>query len=104
MWRALVLVISSSVLLLACPRQAPLTVAGSDDQSMDEYSAQLEEIRARGDIGCDDAQSIRKKACGIAQSVCRLASKSPERKEFETQCVTAQETCAGLNEMHARCP
>ena len=39
-----------SVVLLACPRSSGSTVMGSDDEQMDRDSAQLEELRSRGDV------------------------------------------------------
>ncbi|MBL9036953.1 MAG: hypothetical protein JNG84_00430 [Archangium sp.] len=93
-----------AVCALACPKAAPTsTVAGSDDEQMDAYSAQLEEYRTKADLSCDDSCAAKKKVCGISAKVCELATKSSERQDFQSKCVSAQEDCAKFNESCTAC-
>jgi hypothetical protein len=91
------------VSLLACPKAAPTTVAGTDDEIVDQLSAQLEELRTKTDATCADFCSLKNKACGLSQQTCDIAAKAPDRADFQKKCVTSQEECAKFGESCAGC-
>ncbi|MBL8957977.1 MAG: hypothetical protein JNK82_44800 [Myxococcaceae bacterium] len=72
---------------------------------MDQYSAKLEELRARAsqDMKCDDWCSMKSDACGTSGKVCDIASKKAERNDFQTKCVTSQEDCARFTDSCSSC-
>jgi hypothetical protein len=89
--------------LFGCPKRTETTVAGTTDEQMDQWAAELEELRARaaaqeGGSPCPLAD----RACTLAPEVCRVAGQSPEREPFQRQCGRAQEDCASLREACAR--
>lgn len=90
--------------LAACPKNVPENVSGSDDEQMDRYSAQLEELRARSaqDMKCDDWCGLKDKACSTSKGVCDLAAKG-SRNDFQTKCVGAQEDCARFTDSCSSC-
>jgi len=92
-----------SLCLFACPKSTTTTVAGSDDEQMDRYSAQLEEIRTRVDVPCNEVCSLKAKACDISSSVCAIAAKASDRDDFQKKCAQSQEDCASLSGKCASC-
>lgn len=90
-------------LLMGCPKQTTTTVAGTDDEMMDQLSAQLEELRTRTDIACADSCNLKSKVCGLSKQTCDIAGKAPERADFQKKCVTSQEDCAKFNESCSSC-
>lgn len=93
--------------LLGCPKQAPTVgTVSSDDELVDQYSAQLEELRTRdmsGDNRCKEACPGKDKACAISESVCGIAAKKPDIAYFQTKCVASQEDCARFTEACSAC-
>jgi hypothetical protein len=57
-----------SLFLFACPKATTSTVTGSEDEQMDRYASQLEEIRTRGEVACPDACPLKKKVCDISEA------------------------------------
>jgi outer membrane murein-binding lipoprotein Lpp len=100
---ALVMVVLSAV-LLACPKNVPVTVAGTDDEKMDQYSAQLEELKTKTDVQCSDYCTLKSKACSLSTNVCEISGRLADRADFQKKCVTAQEECARFNESCSTCP
>lgn len=92
-----------SLALFACPKSTGTTVLGSDDEQMDRYAAQLEEIRTRGEVTCADACSLKAKVCDLSQAACAIAAKATDRDDFQKKCVTAHEDCASFSEKCAAC-
>ncbi|MEW5742019.1 MAG: hypothetical protein AB1938_24100 [Myxococcota bacterium] len=92
-----------SLWLLACPKGPTTTVSGSDDEQMDRYASQLEEIRTRGEVECKDACSLKSKVCDISTAVCAIAAKNADREDFQKKCVTSQEECASFSEKCSSC-
>jgi hypothetical protein len=91
-------------LLLACPKSVPVsTVAGTDDEVMDQYAAQLEELHTRAEVTCVDACQVKEKACGLSKGACDVAGRAADRADFQKKCVTAQEECARFNEACSGC-
>jgi hypothetical protein len=92
-----------SLCLFACPKATTGTVMGSDDEQMDRYASQLEEIRTRGEVSCDEACPLKKKVCDISEATCAIANKAADRDDFQKKCVTSQEDCASLSEKCSGC-
>lgn len=90
-------------LLIGCPKQTTTTVAGSDDEMMDQLSAQLEELRTRTDLSCKDSCGLKDKVCGLSKQTCDIGSRAPDRADFQKKCVTSQEDCAKFNEACSSC-
>ena len=97
------LALAACFALTACPKNVTTTVAGSDDEQMDQYSSILEEYRTKTDLSCTDACSAKKKVCGISTRACDMSSKATDRADFQAKCVSAQEDCAKFNESCASC-
>src|SRR4051812_30649253 len=91
--------------LSACPKNVPDNVAGTEDERMDQYGAQLEEMRTRSaqDMKCDDWCGMKGKVCGISSSVCDITAKKSERADFQSKCVAAQEDCAKFTDSCSSC-
>lgn len=92
-----------SCLLLGCPKNAVTNVAGSDDEKMDQLSAQLEELHTKTELQCTEYCHLKSRACGISTQACELSSHAAERTDFQKKCVLAQEECARFNEACDRC-
>lgn len=85
--------------LTACPKKvADTNVAGTDDEQMDQYAAQLEELRTREGLKPSDYCSLKGKVCDISKTVCDIAGKHADRDDFQKRCVASQEDCAHFNE------
>ena len=92
--------------LVGCPKKAPLNVTGSDDDLLDQYSAQLEELRVRGQsegLTCGVSREIATKACELSRSTCQVGQRLKDRPDVEKKCVAAQEDCAQFNDRAAHC-
>lgn len=91
--------------LAACPKNVPENVAGSEDEQMDTYGSQLEELRARSaqDMKCEDWCGMQGKVCNISSKVCDIANKKSERADFQSKCVAAQEDCARFTDSCSSC-
>ncbi len=100
----LLAVIFTVAMLTGCPKQTTTTVAGTEDEMVDQLSAQLEELRTRSDLTCKDFCSVKDKACGLSRQTCDIAAKSPDRNDFQKKCVTSQEDCAKFGESCSSCP
>lgn len=103
MTRTLFLTALLSLSLLACPKNTTTNVAGTDDEKMDQYSAQLEELHTKTDLECKEWCSQKSKACDMSKGVCDLAAKAADRADFQKKCVSAQEECARFNESCSSC-
>lgn len=91
--------------LTACPKNVPENVSGSEDEQMDNYGAQLEELRTRSaqDMKCDDWCGLKSKVCGISSKVCDIANKKADRNDFQAKCVASQEDCARFTDSCSSC-
>ena len=91
--------------LAGCPKNVDSNVSGSDDERMDQYSAQLEELRTRSaqDMQCDDWCGMKGKVCDISARVCDISGKKSDRADFQSRCVTAQEDCARFSDSCSSC-
>lgn len=88
--------------LFACPKAVPENVAGSDDEQMDSFAAQLEEVKTR-EVTCTDACKVQGQACGLSNKVCEISGRKADRADFQTRCVSAQEACAAFSDKCASC-
>lgn len=95
------------VLCLACPKKGPTTtVAGTDDEQMDQYSAQLEEYAATtraGELPCGDWQKMAGPVCDLSSRICEVAGRTTDRDDFQKKCIGSQEECARFNEHANSC-
>lgn len=89
--------------LSGCPKATTTTVAGTDDEMMDQLSAQLEELRTRTSTECSETCSLKVKVCNLSETACEIAGRSADRAEYQKRCVTAQEECAKFNEACSAC-
>ena len=89
--------------LLACPKETPSNLAGTEDEQMDSFASQLEELRSHQDLKCDEWCSLKEKACGLSKKSCEIAVKHTDRDDFQKRCVTSQEDCAKFIEGCASC-
>jgi hypothetical protein len=92
--------------LLGCPRAVPPTVAGSDDDLLDGYSARLEELRSRveaSELPCEDRCKVALDGCALARQTCDIASRTNDRPDVQRRCAGAQEACSHFNDGCARC-
>jgi hypothetical protein len=101
--KRLLLVCAFALTALACPKAAPANVAGTDDEQMDVFASQLEELRTRQDLKCDEWCSLKDKACGLSKSSCDIAGRHSDREDFQKRCVASQEDCAKFIEGCASC-
>ncbi|MBX7098469.1 MAG: hypothetical protein K1X89_12200 [Myxococcaceae bacterium] len=93
----------AALLLAACPKATPVNVAGTDDEQMDQLSAQLEEVKSRQDVSCQDACGMKSKVSSLSSAVCELAGKHTDRDDFQKHCISAQEELAKLNDSCSSC-
>lgn len=100
------LLVAASLALLACPKKVPSNVAGTDDEQVDQLSAQLEELRAKsqaGELKCSDWCDLASRARELSGQTCEIAKRHGDRSDFQTKCVTSQEDFARFNESCSGC-
>lgn len=102
-WSVSMVAFALLLLLAGCPKKVTTTVAGSDDQQMDQYTAQLEELKTRTALQCSDSCSTKTRACEVSKSVCEIAGRLADRADFQSTCTAAQEECARFNEACSAC-
>lgn len=104
--KTFLLLAASAALALGCPKAPPKGVAGTDDEQVDQLSAQLEELRTRvqaQEPRCDDWCSMAKKVNDISTSLCEIAGRHTDRAEMQQKCVASQEDVARFNDSCASC-
>lgn len=90
--------------LLGCPKNVDTTVAGTDEEQLDRYSARLEELRTRfqsENVGCDETCNMAREVCDLSRRICDIATRNPERAN--DRCVSSQEDCAHFNDSCSSC-
>ncbi|MHB8872812.1 MAG: hypothetical protein ACYC8T_03915 [Myxococcaceae bacterium] len=103
---ALTLAAVALCLSLGCPKAQPKGVTGTDDEQMDQLSAQLEELRSRvqaAEPKCDEWCSMSGKVRDISTSMCAIAGRNKERAELQQKCVSSQEDVARFNDSCSSC-
>jgi hypothetical protein len=94
----------SAFVLAGCAKRTPTTVAGSDEEMLDRYTARLEELRVKlraENPGCDQKCSMTREVCDLATRVCEIAAREAERRQ--ARCASAQEQCASFGDACASC-
>jgi hypothetical protein len=92
--------------LVGCHKQVETRVAGSDDDQITTYEAQLEELRSRGtegNLSCEDRCTLTTRTCEVAENLCGLVEAHPDRTDLPRRCVQARETCAEGTDSCTRC-
>ena len=90
--------------LLGCPKKADTTVAGTEEEQLDRYSARLEELRARAaaeTLPCKETCNMAREACDLSQRICDIATRKPDTAQ--ERCVSSQEDCARFNDSCSSC-
>lgn len=103
--RRAALVALLAVLSTACPKHVD-TVAGSDDEQLDQDSSQMEQVRAQAQASepaCKDWCRLSKTVCGIARHGCDVAGRNPTRQDMQAKCASFQEDCTQYNDRCASC-
>ena len=106
MHKPFLLTLAVAAVLLGCPKAAPKGVTGTDEEQMDQLSAQLEELRTRvqaQEPKCDDWCAMSKKVAEMSKSICELSARNKDRAEMQQKCVTSQEDVARFNDSCASC-
>ena len=97
----------SFLALAGCPKNTGVgNVAGTDEEQLDQYSAQLEELRAKvqaSEPKCDEWCSLSRTVCEISTNVCEIAKRKVDRSDVQSKCVGSQEDCARFNDSCASC-
>ncbi|MGZ3459384.1 MAG: hypothetical protein ACXU86_12880 [Archangium sp.] len=96
-----------TVALMGCPKQVETSrVAGSDDDQLAADEARLEELRARGSTGetsCSNQCTLSRQTCRVAEDLCDVVSRHPDRTDLPPRCARARESCAGTTDDCTRC-
>ena len=92
--------------LAGCPKQVDTRVAGSDDEQLTTYEARLEELRARGAAGnlsCSEECTLSTQTCDVAEELCAVVERHPDRTDLPPRCARARESCAETTDGCTRC-
>jgi hypothetical protein len=95
-----------TLVLTGCPKPMDTRVAGSDDARLAAYEATLEELRARGaagDVTCADRCTLATRTCRVAEELCAVVARNPERGDLPSRCAQAREQCAWETDGCTRC-
>jgi hypothetical protein len=93
-----------AAVLLGCPKKADTTVAGTDEEQLDRYTARLEELRTRAAaeaLSCDETCNMAREACDLSGRICEIATRKPDTAQ--ERCTTSQEDCARFNDSCSSC-
>lgn len=102
--RLVLAALAASLFLLACPKNTGgPQLGGTDDEKMDQLSAQLEEYRTKTSSECSETCELKSKVCNLSETVCEIAGRNADRPEYQQKCVTSQEECARFNESCSGC-
>ena len=103
--RSLLIAVLFTLPLLGCPKKVETKVSGTADEQMEQYGAELEELRSKAQAAewmggelCGQAGRV----CAISSEMCAIASAAPDREDFQQRCVSGQESCAQFNDACAR--
>ncbi|MFP2960235.1 hypothetical protein ACLEPN_21025 [Myxococcus sp. 1LA] len=94
------------VVLAGCAKRVDTRVAGSDDAAMDAMSLKLEELRTRdawNDGTCADRCALGNQTCELAETLCALVERHPDRDDLPPRCAQGQEQCASARTACSRC-
>jgi len=102
----LVGVFASGFGLAGCARNVDTRVAGSDDAAIDSAAARLEELRAReagDDLSCADQCDVATRTCAVAEELCALVDRNPDRDDLPPRCAQGREQCSSAKDGCSRC-
>jgi hypothetical protein len=92
------------ITLLGCPKAAPgMGVGANDNETLDTWAAQLEELKTRPTEKCADWCGTKPRVCELAKSICELAGRHAGSDEFQKRCVAGNEDCARYNDGCTNC-
>ncbi len=100
------LLLGVQLLCAGCPKRADTSVAGSDDDTLDGYSAKLDELKSRAQDqmpACPEPCSLARQACELSRQICEVSSRHADRPDMQQRCTGSQEDCARFNDACARC-
>ncbi len=89
-----------------CAKNVDTRVAGDDDAAIDSASAQLEELRAReqrDDLSCPDQCDVATRTCAVAEDLCSLVERHPDRDDLPPRCAQGREQCISAKDGCSRC-
>ena len=98
------MVLISCLALMACARRVETSVAGTDEEMLDRYTARLEELSVRShaqSVSCNELCAINQEGCDLARKICDIAARQPER--LGGRCASAQEECARFGDACVSC-
>ena len=96
----------ASLALAGCAKNVDTRVAGDDDAAIDSASARLEELQARAqqdDLTCADTCDLATRTCGVAEELCSLVDRHPDRDDLPPRCAQGREQCSSAKDGCARC-
>ncbi|MCP3098623.1 hypothetical protein LZ198_07005 [Myxococcus sp. K15C18031901] len=90
-------VLVASLAVAGCAKNMDTRVAGTDDEAIDSASARLEELGAHGaedDASCQDRCDVATRTCGVAEELCALVDRNPDRDDLPPRCARGREQCS----------
>lgn len=104
---ALLVLVVGQWLVVGCARNAMETrVAGNDDEAIDAVSAKLEELReqtAQDDLACGNRCDVAARTCEVAEELCVLVDRNPDRDDLPPRCAQGREQCSDAREGCVTC-
>jgi hypothetical protein len=95
-----------ALLLVGCPRRMESRVEGADEEQLTSDEARLEELRVRAalpEATCAEQCSLAPQVCDVAEALCTVVARHPERADLPPRCSRAREACAERTDTCARC-
>ncbi|WP_426753120.1 hypothetical protein [Myxococcus sp. Y35] len=95
-----------SAMVAGCTKNVAPRVAGGDDAAIDSLSTRLEELRTREaatGASCADRCDLGTRTCELAEELCALVERNPDRSDLPPRCAQSQEQCSGARDSCARC-
>ena len=103
---ALLRMLVACVVLTGCAKSVDTRVAGDDDAAIDALSTRLEELRVRAaeaDATCSDRCTQATRTCELAEDLCALVDRHPDRDDLPPRCNQGREQCSSARDGCARC-
>lgn len=100
------LLLLAGVALAGCAKNVDTRVAGDDDAAIDSASARLEELNARAQqdgLSCADECDVATRTCGVAEELCALVDRHPDRDDLPPRCAQGREQCSSAKDGCSRC-
>ncbi len=100
------LMLLAGLVLAGCAKNVDTRVAGDDDAAIDSASARLEELNARvgqDDLSCADQCDVATRTCAVAEELCSLVDRNPDRDDLPPRCAQGREQCSSTRDGCSRC-